>query len=72
MPYYNVAVGLGLNGHYQVEADDEDDAAEKAFDLFRGDYDLPHEGELVLDFVELTEPDPEEDNDTTIRAGANQ
>ena len=64
---------LGLAGiEPDEEADDEDDAAEKAFDLFRGDYDLPHEGELVLDFVELTEPDPEEDNDTTIRAGANQ
>ncbi len=60
MPTYNVLLGLTLNERYEVEAADAYDAAEQASDLFRNDYELPSEGEIVVDSVELTDLDYEE------------
>lgn len=57
MPNYTVYVGLVLNDQYEVVAADADEAADQAMDLFRSNYELPHDGEIVVDEVQLREPD---------------
>ena len=55
MATYSVSLGYVLNGQIEVEAEDEDDAREKACEEFKADYPEMRESgaELIVDFAYL-------------------
>ena len=54
MTTFTVNIGYSLNAQYEIEAEDREDAIEKAKDQLREDYpNMPRDADIVVDDVQI-------------------